>query len=113
MCIHSGVLVCTDIMARGIDMDDVDWVVQYDAPKLAASFVHRCGRTARSGRAGSALLFLLPNEDCYVKFILINQQVPLEVFVDDVDSVVATSLSPFASAASVIQLIHSLAVQER
>ncbi len=72
--------MCTDIMARGIDIEDVDWVIQYDSPKLASQFVHRCGRTARSGREGNALIMLLPNEDCYVKFILINQQVPLQKY---------------------------------
>jgi ATP-dependent RNA helicase DDX55/SPB4 len=64
-------------LSRGIDIDDVDWVVQYDPPKVASSFVHRCGRTARSGREGNAIIFLLPNEECYVNFLHINQQVPL------------------------------------
>lgn len=72
--------MCTDILARGIDMDDVDWVVQYDAPKMVNSFVHRCGRTARSNREGNALTFLLPNEEAFVNFLAINQQVPLEPF---------------------------------
>ena len=74
---YSGILICTDILSRGIDIDDVDWVVQYDPPKVASSFVHRCGRTARSGREGNAIIFLLPNEECYVNFLQINQQVPL------------------------------------
>lgn len=67
-------------MARGIDIDDVDWVIQYDAPKEASSFVHRCGRTARSGREGNAIIYLLPNEDSYVDFLKINQHVPLQDF---------------------------------
>ena len=70
-------MVCTDILSRGIDIEDVDWVVQYDPPKAANSFVHRCGRTARSGREGNAIIFLLPNEECYVNFLHINEQVPL------------------------------------
>ena len=77
-----GILVCTDILSRGIDIDDVDWVVQYDPPKVASSFVHRCGRTARSGREGNAIIFLLPNEECYVNFLHINQQVPLMKLTD-------------------------------
>lgn len=61
-------------------MDDVDWVTQYDAPKMVNSFVHRCGRTARSNREGNALTFLLPNEESFVNFLAINQQVPLEAY---------------------------------
>ena len=39
--IPSGLLVCTDVMARGIDIPEVDWVLQYDPPSTASSFVHR------------------------------------------------------------------------
>lgn len=74
----SGVLVCTDVMARGVDIPDVNWVVQYDPPSSASAFVHRCGRTARIGNTGNALVMLLPSEDAYVKFIEINQKVPLQ-----------------------------------
>ncbi len=73
-------MICTDILSRGIDIEDVDWVIQFDAPKSPNSFVHRCGRTARSGREGNAIIFLLPNEDSYVNFLLINQQCPLESY---------------------------------
>ena len=69
----SGLLVCTDVMARGIDIADVDWVFQFDPP--SAAFVHRCGRTARIGNRGTALVFLQPNEETYVHFIDINQKV--------------------------------------
>ncbi|XP_074641079.1 ATP-dependent RNA helicase DDX55-like isoform X2 [Tubulanus polymorphus] len=75
---NSGILVCTDVMARGIDIPDVNWVLQYDPPSSACAFVHRCGRTARMGNIGNALLFLLPAEDTFVDFIKINQKVPLE-----------------------------------
>lgn len=81
-----GILLCTDILSRGIDIEDVDWVVQYDPPKFASSFVHRCGRTARSGRAGEALLYLLPNEDCYVQFLNINQHVPLTEYKAEIEA---------------------------
>ncbi|XP_069132256.1 ATP-dependent RNA helicase DDX55-like [Argopecten irradians] len=75
----SGVLLCTDVMARGVDIPEVDWVVQYDPPSSANSFIHRCGRTARIGNKGTALIFLLPTEDAYVKFIEINQKAPLKM----------------------------------
>ncbi|XP_059478620.1 ATP-dependent RNA helicase DDX55 [Neocloeon triangulifer] len=74
----SGILVCTDVMARGVDIPLVDWVIQYDPPSSAAAFVHRCGRTARIGRKGSAILLLLPTEENYVEFLKINQKVLLE-----------------------------------
>ncbi|XP_004595466.2 ATP-dependent RNA helicase DDX55 [Ochotona princeps] len=74
----SGVLVCTDVMARGIDIPEVNWVLQYDPPSSASAFVHRCGRTARIGRGGSALVFLLPMEESYVNFLAINQKCPLQ-----------------------------------
>ncbi|XP_017796521.1 PREDICTED: LOW QUALITY PROTEIN: probable ATP-dependent RNA helicase DDX55 homolog [Habropoda laboriosa] len=76
--VKSGILICTDVMARGIDISEVDWVLQYDPPCSASSFVHRCGRTARIGNEGNALLFLLETEDAYVDFIKRNQKVDLE-----------------------------------
>lgn len=68
-------------MARGVDIPEVHWVIQYDAPTSASSFVHRCGRTARIGRIGNALAMLLPNEDAYPNFILRNQKVSEKLFV--------------------------------
>ncbi|XP_037122028.1 ATP-dependent RNA helicase DDX55 isoform X2 [Syngnathus acus] len=76
--VKSGILVCTDVMARGIDIPDVNWVLQYDPPSSASAFVHRCGRTARIGNRGNALVFLLPMEESYVNFLSINQKCPLQ-----------------------------------
>ncbi|NXA49744.1 DDX55 helicase, partial [Nothocercus julius] len=73
-----GILVCTDVMARGIDIPEVHWVLQYDPPSNASAFVHRCGRTARIGNVGSALVFLLPMEESYVNFLSINQKCPMQ-----------------------------------
>ncbi|OWF43312.1 ATP-dependent RNA helicase DDX55-like [Mizuhopecten yessoensis] len=86
--LESGVLLCTDVMARGVDIPEMDWVVQYDPPSSANSFIHRCGRTARIGNKGTALIFLLPTEDAYVKFIEINQKAPLQMIekADDVQN---------------------------
>ena len=55
----------------------MEWVIQFDPPSNAESFVHRCGRTARSGLEGQALVFLLPTEKAYVDFIGLNQKVEL------------------------------------
>ncbi|XP_077593939.1 ATP-dependent RNA helicase DDX55 [Stigmatopora nigra] len=76
--LNSGILVCTDVMARGIDIPDVEWVLQYDPPSNASAFVHRCGRTARIGNRGNALVFLSPMEESYVNFLSINQKCPLQ-----------------------------------
>uniref|UniRef100_A0A671NEA1 ATP-dependent RNA helicase n=1 Tax=Sinocyclocheilus anshuiensis TaxID=1608454 RepID=A0A671NEA1_9TELE len=78
--LKSGILVCTDVMARGIDIPEVNWVLQYDPPSSASSFVHRCGRTARIGNQGNALVFLLPMEESYVNFLSINQKCPLQPY---------------------------------
>ena len=77
--VDEGILVCTDIAARGIDLPDVDWIIQMDAPKEPDFFIHRVGRTARAGKSGSALLLLLPNEFPYVEYLL-SQKVPITKF---------------------------------
>ncbi|XP_014213524.1 probable ATP-dependent RNA helicase DDX55 homolog [Copidosoma floridanum] len=76
--LESGILICTDVMARGIDIPEVDWVIQFDAPATASSFVHRCGRTARIGNEGNALLLLSEMEDAYIDFLKRNQKVDLQ-----------------------------------
>jgi len=82
--LESGILLCTDVMARGVDIPEVNWVVQFDPPSNAESFVHRCGRTARIGNQGSALLMLNPNEETYIEFLKLNQKVELqEMKLDD------------------------------
>jgi ATP-dependent RNA helicase DDX10/DBP4 len=59
---HS-VLFSTDIFARGLDIEDVDWVVQVDCPENIALYIHRVGRTARYNKRGKALIFLCPEEE--------------------------------------------------
>jgi ATP-dependent RNA helicase DDX55/SPB4 len=71
-----GALFCTDVAARGLDVADVDWVVQVDAPQDPSQFVHRVGRSARAGRKGSSLVFLTEKEEAYVD-LLANRQVTL------------------------------------
>ncbi|KAH7729717.1 DNA/RNA helicase [Aphelenchoides avenae] len=72
------VLLSTDLMARGIDVVDIDWVVQFDIPKHSSWFVHRSGRSGRSGREGSALVFLTKEESAYVKFMQNYESVQLQ-----------------------------------
>ena len=59
---QAAILFSTDVAARGLNLPDVDWTVQYDPPSEVADYVHRVGRCARAGRAGHSLLFLLPSE---------------------------------------------------
>ena len=56
------VLVATDVAARGLDVERVDLVVNFDAPGEPEAYVHRIGRTGRAGRAGNALTFFTPRE---------------------------------------------------
>ncbi len=56
------ILVATDVVARGIDVDRVSHVINYDIPYDTESYVHRIGRTGRAGRKGEAILFVAPRE---------------------------------------------------
>ncbi|XP_023895181.2 DEAD-box ATP-dependent RNA helicase 17 isoform X1 [Quercus suber] len=60
-------LLCTDVIARGVDIPKVRFIIQYDSPGEATEYVHRVGRTARLGERGEALLFLQPVEMDYLK----------------------------------------------
>ncbi|XP_038125255.1 ATP-dependent RNA helicase DDX18 isoform X3 [Cyprinodon tularosa] len=66
----SGILLCTDVAARGLDIPEVDWIVQYDPPDDPKEYIHRVGRTARGvdGR-GHALLILRPEELGFLRFL--------------------------------------------
>ncbi|KAG0042579.1 ATP-dependent RNA helicase dbp7 [Gryganskiella cystojenkinii] len=65
----SGVLFATDVAARGLDLPDVSHIIQYDPPSDLKDYVHRVGRTARLGRDGEAVLFLLPSEVKYLELL--------------------------------------------
>ncbi|KAK9172050.1 DEAD/DEAH box helicase family protein [Cryptosporidium meleagridis] len=61
------VLFCTDIASRGLDFPKIDWVIQLDIPENADTYIHRIGRTARYISKGKSLLFLMANEDYFLK----------------------------------------------
>lgn len=71
------VLVATDIVARGIDIDDIELVINYDVPHEAEDYVHRVGRTARADRDGRAITFV--NEKDIKKFLHIEKFLGKEV----------------------------------
>jgi ATP-dependent RNA helicase RhlE len=76
---HTRVLVATDIAARGIDVESISHVVNYDLPNIPESYVHRIGRTARAGCDGVAVSFCDMEERPFLKDIerLIGQKVPV------------------------------------
>ncbi|XP_076067018.1 putative ATP-dependent RNA helicase pitchoune isoform X2 [Oratosquilla oratoria] len=65
----TGVLLCTDVAARGWDIPAVDWIVQYDPPDDPKEYIHRVGRTARAGGQGNALLFLRDEEIGFIRYL--------------------------------------------
>nr|CCC96044.1 unnamed protein product [Trypanosoma congolense IL3000] len=65
----TGVLLCTDVAARGLDIPNVEWILQYDPPLDPTEYVHRIGRTARAGNVGNALIFLTPEEASFVRYL--------------------------------------------
>lgn len=73
------VLIATDIAARGIDVDELSLVVNFDLPNIPETYVHRIGRTGRAKASGIALSFCNAEEKAYLKDIqkLINQQIPV------------------------------------
>jgi len=73
------VLVATDIAARGIDVDDVTHVINFDLPNIPESYVHRIGRTARAGASGVAISLCGPEERPFLRDIekLIRTKVPV------------------------------------
>lgn len=78
------VLIATDIVSRGIDIDDIELVVNYDVPHEPEDYVHRVGRTARANRSGEALTFI--NEKDQRKFISIERLLEKEIEKLPVDS---------------------------
>ncbi|KAF1972754.1 kinase-like protein [Bimuria novae-zelandiae CBS 107.79] len=77
---QSGTLICTDVAARGLDIPEVDWVIQFDPPDDPRDYIHRVGRTARgSNGKGRSLMFLLPSEVGFLK-LLKEARVPLVEF---------------------------------
>ena len=72
------IVVATDVAARGIDVDRISLVVNYDIPYDTESYVHRVGRTGRAGRSGNAILFITPREKRMLKTIEKATRQPIE-----------------------------------
>ncbi|MDV7245639.1 MULTISPECIES: DEAD/DEAH box helicase [Rhodococcus] len=93
------ILVATDVAARGLDVDRISHVVNYDIPHDTESYVHRIGRTGRAGRAGEALLFVAPRERHLLKAIEKATRQPLaEMQLPSVDDVNAQRVAKFGDS---------------
>jgi ATP-dependent RNA helicase DeaD len=90
------ILVATDVAARGLDVERISHVLNYDIPHDPESYVHRIGRTGRAGRSGTALLFVSPRERHLLKSIEKVTRSPLaEVELPSVEDVNAQRVAKF------------------
>lgn len=82
-----GILLCTDVAARGLDIPEVDWILQFDPPDDPRDYIHRVGRTARgnSGK-GKSLMFLLPQELGFLRYLK-AAKVPLNEYEFPLDKI--------------------------
>lgn len=71
------ILIATDVAARGIDINELDAVINFDLPNIPETYVHRIGRTARAGQSGSAYSFCSADEKNYIKSI--QQLIQLQI----------------------------------
>ncbi|KAI9255035.1 P-loop containing nucleoside triphosphate hydrolase protein [Helicostylum pulchrum] len=72
------VLLCTDVASRGLDISDLDYVIQYDPPQDPKAFSHRAGRAGRAGRKGKATVILVRGrEEVYIEFLKLRK-IPLQ-----------------------------------
>ena len=70
---EKGILLCTDVAARGLDIPAVDWIIQYDPPDDPKEYIHRVGRAVRGKEGqGRALLMLLPQELGFLKYLKVR-----------------------------------------
>ncbi|MDI9897050.1 DEAD/DEAH box helicase [Rhodococcus sp. IEGM 1381] len=93
------ILVATDVAARGLDVDRISHVINYDIPHDTESYVHRIGRTGRAGRAGEALLFVAPRERHLLKAIERATRQPItEMQLPSVDDVNAQRVTKFGDS---------------
>lgn len=69
----SSILIATDVVARGIDFDNVNTIIQVDPPQDPSFFIHRIGRTARSGKEGNAIILLEKSEDAFINYLQLRK----------------------------------------
>src|SRR4051794_39195887 len=95
------ILVATDVAARGLDVERISHVVNYDIPTDTESYVHRIGRTGRAGRSGDAISFVTPRERYLLKHIEKATRQPLaQMHLPSVEDINSTRLARFDDAIS-------------
>ncbi|CAO3627883.1 unnamed protein product [Mucor hiemalis] len=99
----AGVLFCTDVAARGLDLPNVDRIIQYDVPTDLKDYVHRVGRTARLGKAGEATLFLLPSEMDYLDILKAQDLFPESINMETILKNIAQHGDDYQSPAQELQ----------
>ena len=92
-CADASVLICTDVASRGLDLPNIDLVIEYDPPFSKEDHLHRIGRTARAGRDGRALIFLQPGcEEGYVS--ILKKGKPRNLTRHDADELLKKGFAP-------------------
>lgn len=90
------ILVATDVAARGLDVERISHVINYDIPTDTESYTHRIGRTGRAGRTGDAISFITPRERYLLKSIeKATRQAPTQMTLPSTDDVNTTRLARF------------------
>ncbi len=98
--VNPSILLTTDVAARGLDIPQVDLVVQIDPPSDPKAFLHRCGRAGRAGRKGLSIIMLQPGrEEDYISFLDVRKT-PIQPL-DEIDT--AVSADEATSAATAIR----------
>lgn len=118
---QTDVLVATDVLARGIDVENVDHVINYDLPTQPEDYVHRIGRTGRAGAAGYAVSFVSPETEDALKDIqkLIKREIPvMEIASFDLEEAAAEAAARTSRAEAqrdpeLAQASKELAARER
>ncbi len=87
------ILIATDIAARGIDVKEIELVVNYDLPEKTEDYVHRIGRTARAGKSGKAISFVMPSQIRILRQIerLINKTIKTNKTEEELRAIVLTT----------------------
>ena len=118
--VNGGILMCTDVAARGLDVPDIEWTIQFDAPTDPSQYIHRVGRSARAGKRGRSLIFLTPKEESFVDFLKLRKVPLLEISSDEKCSPVVSNIGNSDSTLEqkidipdVLSKVKSLVLQDR
>jgi ATP-dependent RNA helicase RhlE len=76
------ILIATDVASRGIDITNVDAIINFDIPNIPETYIHRIGRTGRAGKSGIAFSFCSPDENAYIKLIESLIEKPIKVITE-------------------------------